>query len=176
VSPFIAYGFFDKKRLNEFAVLLSKKKIHWIDLDAGDGSAGSICCVQRANKTDPYSVYRLSINEKHEPAVKFATLIHELAHLFLGHLGKDGNLKIPERPTLSLAQREIEAESVAYIVCERHGVKPKSESYLEKYVNKDTTVDNLDLYQIMRAAGQVESMLGLSVQTKYVKPKEDIQK
>ena len=31
----------------------------------------------------------------------------------------------------------------------------------------DTTVDQIDLYQIMRAAGQVEALLGLTAHTKY---------
>jgi len=145
-----------------------------VHLDAGDGKAGSIRCVFRADKSDQASAYEMRINEKHEPAVKFSTVIHELAHLCLGHLGKDGNLKIPARPNLSHAQVELEAESVAYIVCQRNGIKPKSESYLSKYVCQDTTTDSLDLYQIMRAAGQTETLLGLGAHTKYDKPKSGI--
>lgn len=174
VSPFIAYGVFDADRLLEFEILLSKKQIRWVHLDAGEGKAGSIRCVSRAGKSDQASLYEMRINEKHEPAVKFATVIHELAHLCLGHLGKDVNLKIPARPHLSHAQVELEAESVAYIVCQRNGIKPKSESYLSKYVGQDTTTDNLDLYQIMRAAGQAETLLGLGAHTKYDKPKGGI--
>ena len=174
VSPFIAHGVFDANRLLEFEILLSKKQIRWVHLDAGEGKAGSIRCVSRAGKSDQASLYEMRINEKHEPAVKFATVIHELAHLCLGHLGKDGHLKIPARPNLSHAQVELEAESVAYIVCQRNGIKPKSESYLSKYVGQDTTTDNLDLYQIMRAAGQAETLLGLGAHTKYDKPKGGI--
>jgi len=174
VSPFIADGVFNADRLLEFEVLLSKKQIRWVHLDAGEGKAGSIRCVSRAGKSDQASQYEMHINEKHEPAVKFSTLIHELAHLSLGHLGKDGYLKIPDRPHLSHAQVELEAESVAYIVCQRNGIKPKSESYLSKYVSQDITTDSLDLYQIMRAAGQAETLLGLGAHTKYDKPKGSI--
>jgi hypothetical protein len=174
VSPFIAHGVFDEGRLLEFESLPYKKQIRWINLDAGEGKAGSIRCVSRAAKSDQSSVYEMRINEKHEPAVKFSTVMHELAHLCLGHLGKDGNLKIPARPNLSHAQVELEAESVAYIVCQRNGIKPKSESYLSKYVGKETTTDSLDLYQIMRAAGQAETLLGLGAHTKYDKPKGGI--
>ena len=174
VSPFIAHGVFDANRLLEFESLLYKKQIRWVHLDAGEGKAGSIRCVSRAGKSDQASLYEMRINEKHEPAVKFSTVIHELAHLCLGHLGKDGNLKIPARPNLSHAQVELEAESVAYIVCQRNGIKPKSESYLSKYVCQDTTTDTLDLYQIMRAAGQAETLLGLGAHTKYDKPKSGI--
>ena len=174
VSPFVAHGVFDADRLLEFEILLAKKQIRWVHLDAGEGKAGSIRCVSRGGKSDQASVYEMRINEKHEPAVKFSTVIHELAHLCLGHLGKDGNLKISERLNLSHAQVELEAESVAYIVCQRNGIKPKSESYLSKYIGQDTTTDTLDLYQIMRAAGQAETLLGLGAHTKYDKPKSGI--
>ena len=53
---------------------------------------------------------------------------------------------------------------------ERNGVHSKSESYLSNYVKPNTTIDQLDLYHVMRAAGQVESLLGLTVQMKYDKP------
>jgi len=65
---------------------------------------------------------------------------------------------------LTQPQQEFEAESVAYLVCERNGIKSKSHTYLSNYVDQNSTLDTVDLYQIMRAAGQVESLLGLNVQ------------
>jgi antirestriction protein ArdC len=67
-------------------------------------------------------------------------------------------------------QRELEAESVAFIVCSRNGVKSKSESYLANYVNQNNTVEQIDIYQVMRAAGQVETLLGLTTCTKFKRP------
>ncbi len=40
-----------------------------------------------------------------------------------------------------------------------------------RYLKTHTTVDDLDLYQIMRAAGQIESLLGLTTHTRYEKPR-----
>jgi hypothetical protein len=37
-------------------------------------------------------------------------------------------------------------------------------------MKENTTVEQIDLYQIMRAAGQVETLLGLVSPTKYDKP------
>ena len=116
------------------------------------------------------SRYRMNVNKNHAPNVQFATLAHELAHLFLGHLGRDLYLRIPERPKLTHEQRELEAESTAFIVCARNGVACKSQSYLASYVKQDTTTEQLDLYQIMRAAGQVETVLGLAAHTKLDRP------
>ena len=123
-------------------------------------------------KAGEASSYRMNINKNHGPNVQFATLAHELAHLFLGHLGRDATLSIPDRPPQTHQQQELEAESTAYIVCARNGVDNKSDSYLAGYVKQDTTLEQLDLYQIMRAAGQVESLLGLAAHTKVDRPKK----
>ena len=48
-----------------------------------------------------------------------------------------------------------------------NGVQSKSQTYLSKFVNAYTTVDQIDVYQVMRAAGQVETLLGLAVHTRY---------
>jgi hypothetical protein len=170
VNPFIAHGDMDDKRMEAFLVLLGKKNIQHQWIDAGDGKAGSITLVGRAADSKSYSKYRMAINTNHAAPVKFSTLAHELGHLLLGHLGNDPKLKIPKRTPLTLAQRELEAESVAYLVCERNGVSVKSETYLSTYVTKNSTLGELDLYQVMRAAGQVEAMLGLTAHTKYDKP------
>jgi len=112
----------------------------------------------------------MHVNRNHSLPVKFATLSHELGYLFLGHLGPDKALNVPQRTQLSRSQRELEAESVAYLVCTRNGVTSKSQTHLANYVTENPTVDEVDLYQVMRAAGQVEALLGLTAHTKYDKP------
>jgi antirestriction protein ArdC len=99
------------------------------------------------------------------------TLVHELGHLFLGHLGPDKALSVPKRQALTHAQRELEAESVAYIVGVRNDVHSKSETYLANFVQHAETIDDLDVYQIMRAAGQVEMLLGLISHTQFEPPR-----
>ena len=64
-------------------------------------------------------------------------------------------------------REEIEAESVSYLVCKRNGVSPKSESYLAQFVSENMTISDIDLYPVMRAAGQVETLLALTSPTKY---------
>jgi antirestriction protein ArdC len=96
-------------------------------------------------------------------------LTHELAHLFLGHLGPDKKLNVPRRRGLDHAERELEAESVAFIVCRRNGVTLHSAPYLSAFVTAEISIDSLDLYQIMRAAGQVEAVLGLAAHTRRLR-------
>ena len=52
----------------------------------------------------------------------------------------------------------------------RNGVRSKSETYLTHYVEMTTTVDDIEVYQVMRAAGQVEALLGLAAHRRYDKP------
>jgi len=170
VASFFATGQVDQSKLKSFELLLRKKNIDWCWVDAGDLKAGSIRVVQRASNNKEHSRYRIHINKNHGTAVQFATLAHELGHLFLGHLGLDWKLKVPERPALGHEQQELEAESVAYLVCERSGVKSKSETYLSSFVKSNTTVDHIDVYEVMRAAGHVETLLGLAAHTKFDPP------
>lgn len=162
VASFFATGKIEAAHFSAFKSLIEKKNIEYYLVDAGDRKAGSIQVVRRAKSADETTRYRLSLNRNHAPAVQFTTIAHELGHLFLGHLGADKNLKIPDRHHPELPQREIEAESVAYIVCARNGVQSKSETYLTHYVDQNMTIDAIDIYQVMRAAGQVESLLKLN--------------
>jgi hypothetical protein len=163
VASFFAHGPIGETEIASFRRRTGKKHIIWEDLDAGDGKAGSIRCIRKASDDDEPNIYGMQINKNHPPATQFATLAHELAHLCLGHLGPDKKLSIPERERPDLRQRELEAESVSFIVCARNGVTTKSETYLKNYVTEHTEVGDLDIYQIMRAAGQIETLLGIGV-------------
>jgi len=169
VRAFYARGTIDAGKLASFRASVEKKNIQWDEIDAGDNNAGSIRMIECA---DPKSKkgrnrYRMGINRNHQPAVQFSTLVHELAHLFLGHLGADKHLNIAKRTDLGHAQKEIEAESVAYLVCKRNDVKPGSEKYLSAFVDTSTSITDIDMYSIMRAAGYVESFLGLGKPAKF---------
>lgn len=182
VRPFQATGEITEERMIRFLKLMAGKNIRSEKFDGGDGAAGSVAVTWRAperkGKTakplEQRSQYLVRLNQNHSPAVQFSTLAHELGHLFLGHLGRDPALKIPQRPTLTHAQLELEAESFAYVVCGRNGVSCESKKYLADYVTKHTTVDDIDVYQIMRAAGQMETLLELTAHTRFEPPKRSV--
>ena len=167
VSSFVARGQFDQAYLDSFEAPLRQKNISILRVDSGDRKAGLIRVVHRASGHDDVNRYQININQNHSPVVQFNTLTHELGHLFLGHLGPDKKLSIPYRRQMDHANQEIEAESVAYIICQRNNIEPKSQSYLSAFVNADKTLEDIDVYQIMRAAGQVESMLGLAKRQRF---------
>jgi len=171
VFAFYARGEINDKKLNSFRDIMKKINIQWDCIDAGDYKAGSIMVIDRADPKDKKgrNRYRMGINRNHQPAVQFATLAHELAHLFLGHLGTDKHLNISDRSNLRHDQEEIEAESVAYLVCKRNGVEPGSAKYLSAFVDESTSTVDIDMYSVMRAAGHVESFLRIASPTKFTK-------
>ena len=167
VRSFYAEGPITSERIAKFLSLMAGKKIFSDLIDEGDERAGSIRRLSRPDKPKDPSAYQMFINRNHKPAVQFVTIAHELGHLFLGHLGLDFNLHIPDRPGMPHQQIELEAESVAFLVCARNGVTSASETYLTNFVEANTTIDDLDVYQVMRAAGQVETMLNLGKRSKF---------
>ncbi len=172
VTNFFTTGIITAAQMASFKAKLANKKIGWCSVDTGDAKAGKIKITSRGDDDAKATEYEIRINRNHDTATQFVTLTHELGHLFLGHLGADKRLNVPKRRTLDLAGAELEAESVAYLVCHRNGVKPKSQTYLSNFITQNTGIDQLDLYQIMRAAGQVETILGLTAHTKFEKPQK----
>lgn len=170
VSTFFTVGSIAEPRMSSFKARLAVKHIGWCSVDAGDAKAGKIRVIKHGDDDAKATEYEIRINQNHDTATQFVTLTHELGHLFLGHLGPDKKLNVPKRRTMSHADVELEAESVAYLVCRRNGVTPKSQTYLSNFIGQNTDAGQLDLYQIMRAAGQVETILGLTAHTKFEKP------
>jgi hypothetical protein len=96
---------------------------------------------------------RLTVEEK------FATLVHELAHVYCGHLVAPHGVWWPDRP-LDLFHREFEAEAVSWIVCARRGLDPGSYRYLEGYLKPGARLPDVSLNQIMVAANYIEGLAG----------------
>ncbi len=89
---------------------------------------------------------------------RYATFVHELAHLYCGHLGSPNKKWWPDRRGLTKIVVEFEAESVSYLVCARQGIESPSEAYLASYVNNRDKVPPISLECVMKAAGLLETM------------------
>jgi len=140
-----------------FAV--KKERIQLVRVDAGDANAGSIKLIGVSTSPSGKHFYRIKYNSNHPPSTRFVTLAHELAHLFLGHLGPDRGRDVPDRRDRDHSLREVEAETAAYLVARRNGIKPSSETYLQKYKGSFRA---LDVFAVMRAANEIEKVLGIS--------------
>jgi hypothetical protein len=102
--------------------------------------------------------YELLINAKLSRAERYATLVHELAHLYCGHLGTRNPRLWPDRTGLPEATNEFEAESVCYLLCERLGIENPSDEYLATYVKNNEQTPSISLDAVMKAAGLIEQM------------------
>lgn len=89
---------------------------------------------------------------------KYSSLVHELGHIFCGHLGIDRHAWWPERETANINCEEIEANAVAYLVCRRSGFQSGSAKYLSRYIGKDQQLPVFSLNAVLQAATHVEEM------------------
>jgi IrrE N-terminal-like domain len=156
---FPTLGTLTEAQLSTITAKITRAGIRLVRFDHGDAKAGWIKRVKLPKSAKDKAIYHLAYNTNHPAPTRLVTLAHELAHLFLGHLGGDGGFKIKDRSTRTKAEREVEAEMVAYIVAKRSGLTPRSESYLTTYQG---AFENLDLFAITRAANAVETLMGVA--------------
>lgn len=131
-------------------------QITWLDF--GDRSAGYARMLNHHGNKGRLEVFEVGVNQNHPSQVQLVTLAHEIAHIYLGHCGADPKRKVKFNRPEDEALREVEAETVAYIVVKRTGLSPRSESYLSKYKG---AFDQLDLHRILKTASVVEKELRL---------------
>ncbi len=98
------------------------------------------------------------ISEGLDEASRFGTLCHELAHIYLGHLGSDEDYWWPSRSGLDRRSMEVEAEAAAFIVTSRLGLKLTSAEYVSAYLEGGKVPAGVSLDLIAKVAGRIENM------------------
>ena len=145
-----------------------------LDHKSGSQLGGSIRAVYDNSRTQRFQVggpkrgeplfeevpvrYEMLFSEDLSKEARYATIVHELAHLYCGHLGTPNKKWWPDRTGLSHQIVEFEAESVSHLVCARLDIKTPSEEYLSGYVSKNNEVPKISLECVMKAAGLIERM------------------
>lgn len=115
--------------------------------------------------SNEHTTFVVRVSRRLGPAEAFATLAHELGHIYCGHLGtpvpsiRQGRKKRHYWPNrsqdLTKAQREFEAEATCYVVCQRLGISPKSAEYLSGYIAAEDW-PHISLTNIIRAVHRIE--------------------
>lgn len=101
-----------------------------------------------------HSHYLLSVNRNESLETRFATICHELGHLFCRHLSFFGK----EARDLTHREKEFEAETVSWLVCKRAGIHSPSEKYLVDYT-KEGELPFYSIDQILTAVTEIETLL-----------------
>ena len=102
--------------------------------------------------------FEMLVNRDSSREARYATIAHELAHLYCGHLGTPDPHWWPDRRGLAHIIEESEAESVCYLVCARLGIDNPSEQYLAHLANDNGIVPPISLECVMAASGLIERM------------------
>ena len=102
--------------------------------------------------------YLIMLDPDDRIEIKFAKLALELGHIFCGHLGIDRNAWWPERHHLSATQEQLEAESVAFLICQRKGLANITKPFLRQYQLTDQQLPVFSLNAILQAVNYIETM------------------
>ncbi|MBK7442541.1 MAG: hypothetical protein IPI65_13565 [Bacteroidetes bacterium] len=113
--------------------------------------------------------FLVAINSSYQLNDKYSTLVHELGHIYSGHLGTLSNSWWAQRLGLEHDVIEIEAESIAYLVCNRMGLETSSDSYLANYIKKNQPLPNISLDTILTVSNYIEQMGILGFRSKNKK-------
>ncbi|PPD34020.1 MAG: hypothetical protein CTY19_05800 [Methylomonas sp.] len=118
---------------------------------------------------------RIVIHNGIDEPSRFGVLCHELAHIFLGHLGGDQDLWWPSRFNLDHHSMEIEAEATAFIVTQQLGLCGSSPAYVSAHLkDSDFLPSGVSVDNIAKVSGKIEQMAkGLLPEPKYKKDKKE---
>lgn len=168
LNPFKVEGTISKSFFDQFTLNLKSDGILYSEADHGTSSAGFIQTgnSKREMKIDTSTkeiwvsvLYDMVVNGHHPTETKFATVLHELGHMYCGHLGSPNLKWWDDRHNLDIFQREFEAESVCWLVCERVGIKNPSAEYLSGYLKNNEEVPHISIDTVLKSVAIVESMM-----------------
>jgi hypothetical protein len=101
--------------------------------------------------------------------VKFSTLLHELAHLFLGHTGHPKLTKANEKKEIKILQRklsrtaeELEAETVSFLVSKRLGLETNAAEYIASYITSENDLIEFSYESVIKTADRIDQLFKFS--------------
>lgn len=107
---------------------------------------------------DANSKMRIALHQGLDEPSRVGVLCHELAHIYLGHLGGDSDRWWPSRTGISRRCMEIEAESVAYVVTTRMGLNGSSSAYVSRHLPEGELPPGVSIDVVAKVAGRIEEM------------------
>ncbi len=134
-------------KLNNFGRFYGEWDVGWIEK-----------LTENANRNIEWKM-RIVIHDKLDDKSRFGILCHELAHIFLGHLGGDKDLWWPSRMSLDHHSMEIEAEATAFIVTQQLGLEGSSDAYVSSHLRGGESLPaGVSLDNITKVSGKIGQM------------------
>lgn len=124
----------------------------------GVGVSASTTKYMQVENKQVHVIAEITLNSNLSDETNFATLTHELGHLYCGHVGTPNPKWWPSRRKLDRNTREFEAESVSYLVCRRAGLATPAVEYLHGYLEANSEVPAISLDAVFKAAQRIEAM------------------
>lgn len=168
LNPFKVKGKISENVYERTISSMKNDGILYHEADMGTCSAGFIQTVHMAGeikitKKDKEIwvkiLYDMGVNRTHPIETKFATIIHELGHLYCGHLGTPDPKWWEDRRRLGRREREFEAESICWLICERMGIQNPSAEYLSGYIKDYEEIPKISIDTVLKAVGIIETMI-----------------
>jgi antirestriction protein ArdC len=107
----------------------------------------------------------IALNSISTTEERFSVLIHELAHLFLGHTGhkelsienSDKKIKLMDRK-LSRTAEELEAETVSFLLCKKLGLETRAAEYIAAYITNKDDLIKFSYESVIKMADKIEDL------------------
>ena len=164
-QPFKAEGRISDAQFHRFRNSMFLSGIGLIEQDYGTELAGFVQTTNRQvhfdgkrRRIEFLQPYCVALNQNLDNAAKMATLYHELAHVYCGHLNNPEVEYLPQRYMLPTDVEEFEAESVCWLLCERRGIKNPSASYLSNYVSSKGEIPPISIECVLKAVTAIEEI------------------
>ncbi len=106
---------------------------------------------------------KIGLNEGVSREKNTKTLIHELAHLFLGHTDHNVIFNKEKKKQIELRSvphhlREIEAETVSFLLCYKMGLEGQSIEYIANHFHSEEDLQLFNYSKVIRTADLIEKM------------------
>lgn len=102
--------------------------------------------------------YLVLLDREHAPQDRYAALVHESGRILCGHRGCDQNAWWQDRQQAPAQVKTIEADSVAYLVCQRKRFVHSAETFLGGMVSSGPPLPAIGLSAVLQAVHYIEKM------------------
>ncbi len=119
------------------------------------GTVNRLAATGRTQPEEFPLLFEIEVNKNLKPIDRYATVVHELAHLFCGHLGTSPITKWPDRRGGAKSRNEVEAESITHMVLSRLDPDVAMGDYILGYVRRADDMPDVALNLMFKAAGEI---------------------